>query len=251
VLTLGEHQRSQAATAPTPAPPELTRQRIAQALASLDPQQRRTVQLRFLDGHPQQTTAQIMACTRWAVRRRQQQALQHLATQLTTQPSRPGAVAHPADRSHTDNMEAAMEVRTTTTRRTAQRVEFLTLIVHTAAEGGLGPWAQVVGYPAVPPAPEDTAAAETSLCVDAVDGATYVITLDDVDRALDAIDAGGVPGWDDRSDARMLVRDADTTDDATDIDAELADAIVQVAVFGEAVYAFPRPALGWSRPWLA
>jgi len=51
----------------------------------LDPQERRTVQLRFLDGHPQQTTANIMDCSRWAVRRRQQRALQQLAAQLATQ----------------------------------------------------------------------------------------------------------------------------------------------------------------------
>jgi RNA polymerase sigma-70 factor (ECF subfamily) len=82
VLTVAEQQRSRAATVPAPAPHQATRQRIAQALAALNPQERRTVQLRYLDGHPQQTTAQIMACSRWAVRRRQQRALQHLAAQL-------------------------------------------------------------------------------------------------------------------------------------------------------------------------
>jgi RNA polymerase sigma-70 factor (ECF subfamily) len=82
VLTVAEQQRSQAATVPVPAP-RTTRQRIAQALTALDPQERRTVQLRFLDGQAQQTTARIMACSRWAVRRRQQRALQQLAVQLT------------------------------------------------------------------------------------------------------------------------------------------------------------------------
>jgi RNA polymerase sigma-70 factor (ECF subfamily) len=82
VLTVAEQQRSQAASMTAPAPHKATQQRIAQALASLAPQERRTIQLRYLDGHPQQTTARIMACSRWAVRRRQQLALQHLAAQL-------------------------------------------------------------------------------------------------------------------------------------------------------------------------
>jgi RNA polymerase sigma-70 factor (ECF subfamily) len=85
-LAVGEQRRSEAATVPVPAPPA-SRQRIAEALARLDPQERRTVQLRFLDGHAQQTTARIMACSRWAVRRRQQRALQHLAVRLAVRPS--------------------------------------------------------------------------------------------------------------------------------------------------------------------
>jgi RNA polymerase sigma-70 factor (ECF subfamily) len=92
VLTVGERQRSQAATVPVPAP-QATRQRIAQALAGLDPQERRTVQLRFLDGHGQETTARIMACSRRVVRRRQQRALQHLAIRLAAEPTEPGMAA--------------------------------------------------------------------------------------------------------------------------------------------------------------
>ncbi len=140
---------------------------------------------------------------------------------------------------------------TTTTGRTPQRAEFLTLIVIAAVDSGLGPWARIRQHRAVLPAPEDAAVADASLSLDAADGAAYPITLDDIDRALHAISAGGVPDWDDRSDARMLVRDADTTDDATDIDAELADAIIQVAVFGQPVYEFPRRPLGRAWSWLA
>jgi RNA polymerase sigma-70 factor, ECF subfamily len=81
VLAIGEQQRSRAATVPVPTP-RTTRQHIAQALAGLDPQERRTVQLRFLDGHAQETTARIMACSRWTVRRRQQRALHYLAARL-------------------------------------------------------------------------------------------------------------------------------------------------------------------------
>jgi len=147
-------------------------------------------------------------------------------------------------------MEAVMPTTSTRVRRSAQRAEFLTHIVITAAEGGLGPWARVIDYRVVLPAPEDTGLADAALTVNAVDGATYPITLDDIDRALEAIHVGGVPNWNDRSDARWLVRDADTTDDATDIDGELADAILQVAVFGGPVYQFPRPTLEWGWSWL-
>ncbi len=137
---------------------------------------------------------------------------------------------------------------TTTTRRTPQRAEFLTHIVITAVEGGLGPWTRVLQYRAVLPTPDNTEIADASLTVDATDDP---ITLDDIEQALHAISAGGVPNWDDRSDARMLVRDADATDDATDIDAELADAIIQVAVLGQPVYEFPGPTLDCSGTWLA
>jgi RNA polymerase sigma factor (sigma-70 family) len=92
VLTLEAHQRSQAATVPAPAP-HTTRRSITQALAVLGPQEQRTIQLRFLDGHPQHTTAQIMACSRRTVRRRQQRALRQLAAQLTAGPSDPRAPA--------------------------------------------------------------------------------------------------------------------------------------------------------------
>ncbi len=92
MLTIAEQQRSQAATVPVPTP-RTTRQRIAQALAGLDPQERRTVQLRFLDGHAQEITARIMACSRWTVRRQQQRALQYLAARLAATPTGPAIAA--------------------------------------------------------------------------------------------------------------------------------------------------------------
>jgi len=53
-LTIGEHHRSHAATLAVPAPNAATRRLIAQALAGLDPRERLTLQLRFLDGQARQ-----------------------------------------------------------------------------------------------------------------------------------------------------------------------------------------------------
>jgi RNA polymerase sigma-70 factor (ECF subfamily) len=81
VLTTGEQQRSHANTVavPTAAP---TLRLIAQALAELDPAERLTVQLRFLDGQSREVTARLMQCTPWTVRQLQKRALHRLATQL-------------------------------------------------------------------------------------------------------------------------------------------------------------------------
>lgn len=83
VLSTGELHRRMAATAPQGAP--VDRRVITGALAGLDPAERLTVQLRFLDGHGQQTTAQIMGCSRYTVRRLQDRALRHLAARLTAE----------------------------------------------------------------------------------------------------------------------------------------------------------------------
>jgi RNA polymerase sigma-70 factor (ECF subfamily) len=77
----GEHQRCLAATTPTDG--EATRRLIAGALAALHPRQRLAVQLRYLDGHPQVTTARIMGCSRDTVRRVEHRALRQLTAHLT------------------------------------------------------------------------------------------------------------------------------------------------------------------------
>jgi RNA polymerase sigma-70 factor (ECF subfamily) len=83
-LTTGELQRSAAASNPPAAPTAATAQLIAQALAELEPDERRTVQLRFLDGCPREETARLMGCSPWTVRRRQARALHRLASRLAT-----------------------------------------------------------------------------------------------------------------------------------------------------------------------
>ena len=81
IAATSEHHRQPANTTPTDHEP--TRRLIADALADLHPRQRMTVQLRFLDGHPQQSTARIMGCSRDTVRRVEHRALRQLTTRLT------------------------------------------------------------------------------------------------------------------------------------------------------------------------
>jgi RNA polymerase sigma factor (sigma-70 family) len=85
VLSTGEHHRSLAATTPKPPATAVDRRMLADALAGLDPTERLTVQLRFLDGHGQQTTAQIMGCSRRTVRRIQNRALRQLTVRLNAE----------------------------------------------------------------------------------------------------------------------------------------------------------------------
>jgi RNA polymerase sigma-70 factor (ECF subfamily) len=89
VLTTGEHHGSLAATT-APHCTEAGRRMIADALAGLDARERLTVQLRFLDGHGPQTTAQIMGCSRHTVRRLQSQALRQLTARLMATDTRTG-----------------------------------------------------------------------------------------------------------------------------------------------------------------
>jgi RNA polymerase sigma-70 factor, ECF subfamily len=81
-LTIGEQQRRHAA-APVPAPAATTPRLVAQALAELDPDERRTLQLRFLDGQPRQVTARLMDCSQWTVGQTQRRALRRLAARLS------------------------------------------------------------------------------------------------------------------------------------------------------------------------
>ncbi len=84
-LTIGEQQRRHDADASVPAPATTTPRLVAQALAELDPDERRTLQLRFLDGQPRQATARLMDCSLWTVGQRQKRALQRLAARLSVQ----------------------------------------------------------------------------------------------------------------------------------------------------------------------
>jgi RNA polymerase sigma-70 factor, ECF subfamily len=82
-LTIGEQQRRRSAAAPEPAPVAASPRVIAQALAELDPDERRALQLRFLDGQPRQATARLMGCSLWALRQTQKRALRQLAARLS------------------------------------------------------------------------------------------------------------------------------------------------------------------------
>jgi RNA polymerase sigma-70 factor (ECF subfamily) len=93
-LTTGEHERLRAAGVADPEPNRATRAFIAQALAGLDPLQRLTLQLRFLDGQRHETTARIMGCSMWTVRQRQRRALRQLAARLGDRSATPPHLAN-------------------------------------------------------------------------------------------------------------------------------------------------------------
>lgn len=114
---------------------------------------------------------------------------------------------------------------------TTPRDEFLTDVLITAVEGGIGYWADDI----------------TDYCYDDDDasrrGATLVCHDEDVygfRLTLGLIEDGikliADPALQIASDYRREIAQASTDNDAGDIDAGLADCIVQAAVFGSIVY---------------
>jgi hypothetical protein len=149
--------------------------------------------------------------------------------------------------------------------RSPQRAEFLAGIITTALEGGIGYWAAAEEYRwfdpdlsggTAEPGPGGTCTAYAVLVPNqgeagsedwpvTDDGPRFTLTLDEVARALGLIRAGGVPGLSDTGMIRRMVMVCDRYNGqdvdgaafwAGDIDADVADAIVQVAVFGDVVY---------------
>ena len=89
-LTVGEHQRTLQAAAPPPEPGGASWRLVAQALAGLHPDERLTLQLRFLDAQPREAAARLMDCSVWTVSDRQRRALRRLADRLTAGPDTTG-----------------------------------------------------------------------------------------------------------------------------------------------------------------
>jgi RNA polymerase sigma-70 factor (ECF subfamily) len=89
-LSTGEHQRILQTAAPAPAPAAAIWRLIAQALAELHPDERLTLQLRFLDSQPREAAARLMNCSVWTVSHRQRRALRRLADRLTAGPDTTG-----------------------------------------------------------------------------------------------------------------------------------------------------------------
>ena len=94
-LTVGEHQRTLQAAAPPPEPGGASWRLVAQALAGLHPDERLTLQLRFLDAQPREAAARLMDCSVWTVSDRQRRALRRLADRLTAGPDTAGNAAQP------------------------------------------------------------------------------------------------------------------------------------------------------------
>lgn len=135
---------------------------------------------------------------------------------------------------------------TSTETRSAERAEFLTDLLVTAVEGGIGYWSEcsayswycpVLGGGTATPGPGNTATAHAVLRVeDGDEKRIYVIGLDDIARALDVLSRGPVKGLSERD--RVRIMHASTANDCTeaDLDAGDADAVMQVACFGEVIY---------------
>ncbi|GBF17403.1 hypothetical protein Br6_04809 [Rhodococcus sp. Br-6] len=138
-----------------------------------------------------------------------------------------------------------------TSTRSEQRTEFLTDVFVTAMEGGVSFWARVLEYRhsdtprAVLVRTEDLALDDDSLQWLPVEGAERLtVDLDVIARGLNRITAAAaeeIRYLPERY--RLLVSAANRENDMmpadgrhSDIDASIADSIVQVALFGEVVY---------------
>ncbi len=136
--------------------------------------------------------------------------------------------------------------------RTAERQEFLADVITTALEGGVGYWSQASEYRwfspdlsggTATPGPNGTANAYATLHeTDTPDGElgdALTVDVDVIARAFGKIRraASGdlVIPFLSREYARRL-RDAYDDIDAGDIDADDADVVVQVGLFGQVVY---------------
>lgn len=112
--------------------------------------------------------------------------------------------------------------------RSKERIQFLADIICTAVEGGTGYWAQVSNY-RWDCEPELT----TATLHDMEDGKTYPLTIESIaDGIAKVID----PEFKVRSDIEQYVYHANRENDGGDIDAEIADIIVQAHIFGKIVY---------------
>jgi hypothetical protein len=153
---------------------------------------------------------------------------------------------------------------TTTRKRSAERTEFLSDVLCAALEGGIGYWSQAVwiirvheteGYPLTPSevrhgdAPWrydavtlfETADGDTTCSVAAKLGIApddscpgHRVTLDTVAHGIAVLTALGASHV--HASYRVTIWEASAENDAGEIDADLADMIVQAGVFGEVIY---------------
>lgn len=119
--------------------------------------------------------------------------------------------------------------------RSDERKEFLADILSAAVEGGIGYWAQVRDY-----------TWGTDLGLHSLEGPGAFATVQikvkggwkkvNADTIATGIIAIKGPDFQVNHDLRGTILAADAENDATELDAEAADAIVQAALFGELVY---------------
>ncbi|MCU1675972.1 MAG: hypothetical protein JWM93_730 [Frankiales bacterium] len=130
--------------------------------------------------------------------------------------------------------------------RPAARAQFLADILTTAVEGGIQYWAHVDEYRWWSPTldggtaehADGTANAYARITDLEVESGERTITVDDIARALRTISKHPITGMNETT-RRLIIANDHANGDAEHfdvIDADSADAIVQVALYGEVVY---------------
>lgn len=130
--------------------------------------------------------------------------------------------------------------------RSPERAEFLTDMITTAVEGGIGYWSTVSDYrwysPTVTggtaaPGPHGTANAHATIHEDhAAPEAGIHIGLDEIDSALHRITTTPVEGISTHQRERLTRAHHANDHTEADLGADDADAVVQVACFGRVIY---------------
>lgn len=115
-----------------------------------------------------------------------------------------------------------------TTATLTARQQFLNDVLITAVEGGINYWAEVSDYDHG----DDVRVASVRI-LDLEDGREYRLTAKMLANPIMQIINGPVQV---RDDIRIAIFDGERLLDAAEIDAECADVIVQVALFGRIVY---------------
>ena len=115
---------------------------------------------------------------------------------------------------------------------TEERVDFLCSVLVTAVEGGIGYWAEIKDYSWQEDENHNLIHAEVSVREDD-SPAWSKVNLDTVEYGLERIASRALTI---HSATLGVILVADRRNDASEIDADAADCIIQVALFGELRY---------------
>lgn len=118
------------------------------------------------------------------------------------------------------------------TTKTAERTDFLGGVLISAVEGGIGYWAQVRSYSYKQERGRITDVRAKLRDIELERPADWTdIDLDTIERGLEHIKSNSV-------DVLFVrrIRAAEKENDASDIDSDDADVILQTALFGEVIY---------------
>jgi len=112
--------------------------------------------------------------------------------------------------------------------RSEEREEFLADVMTTAVEGGIGYWSRVRGYK------WDCPPAEATVEVQSIDDRKWaVVTIGTIAKGIGKVFRDEVKI---NPELRKRIIRASVQNDAGELDASDADAVLQVGIFGEVVY---------------